>query len=281
MNDAKILGHGFDFHEMNHTWMFSKCTMGGEGSDWAILGSATITSDLTIEGCDIFDYFEAIRVDHANVNMSCSQIAQCQWGVTLEAESRFIGNAQTGHNRFIENGSHLHLVNCKLPWIANGENWFGSAGSHCIQGSISPSTMQQMQQAWLGNEWQNNGFNISLEWSDVFSGEYGYSANWDILPQALYHSCEDQGGEEPMSGFLKSSTAAIGVWPNPGNAILNVAHDGDEMSQVQVWDTQGRLIFQSMFQQQIEIKTEDWIAGLYYLVIQSESGISNEKWVKQ
>ena len=280
MNDAKILGHGFDFHEMNHTWMFSNSTMGGEGSDVAIQGSSSVVSDLTIDACDIFDYFEGIQVDHTNVNMNCSHVAQCQWGVTLETESRFIGNAQTGHNHFEDNGSHLHLIDSKLPWISQGQNLFGWAGSHCIQGTVSSSTIQDLQQAWAGNEWQNNGSNVAIEWNDVWSGEYGYSSNWNVQPQITYHICGDDGGEEPMAGFLKSASMEVGLWPNPGNAVLHVSNAGDEFSHVQVRDTQGKLIFQSPFQQMIEIKTEGWSAGLYYLIIQGKSGISNEIWMK-
>jgi hypothetical protein len=238
-------------------------------------------SDLTIDACDIFDYFEGIQVDHANVNMNCTHVAQCQWAVTLKTESRFIGNAQTGHNHFEENGSHLHLIDCKLPWISQGQNLFGWAGSHCIQGTLSQSTMQEMQQAWGGNDWQNNGSNISVEWNDVVTGEYGYSSNWNVLPQTNYHTCGENGGDEPMSGFLKSAKMEIGVWPNPGNSVLHVSTSGEETSQIQIRDTQGKLIFQSPFKHDVEISTEAWSAGIYYLIIQGESGISNQIWMKQ
>lgn len=281
MNDAKVLGHGFGFNEMTHTWMFSSCTMGGEGSDVGIEGAASDVSSLTISDCDIFDYFQGIRVDHAEINMTCSHIAQCQWGVTLEEEAQFIGNFQTGHNHFEDNGSHLHLLGSQRPLIKNGNNKFGWAGSSCIQGSVQDATIQELTQEWAGNEWDNSGTNIALEWADAATGEYGYSTNWSVLPQIPFHSCGEIPEEEPMAGFIKSATLEINCWPNPGSTVLHVVLPKDQQVQLQIRDAQGRLVYEGSLQNSLDISTQDWSAGMYHLIFDGDDIHNREIWVKQ
>jgi hypothetical protein len=199
----------------------------------------------------------------------------------LEEEAQFIGNFQTGHNHLEDNGSHLHLLGSQRPLIKNGNNKFGWAGSSCIQGSVQDATIQELTQEWAGNEWDNSGTNIALEWADAATGEYGYSTNWSVLPQIPFHSCGEIPEEEPMAGFIKSATVEINCWPNPGSAVLHVVLPKDQQVQLQIRDAQGRLVYEGSLQNSLDISTQDWSAGMYHLIFDGDDIHNREIWVKQ
>ena len=279
MHAGKIIGHGFDFVNMHHTWMFDQCILGGEGSDIGIHGSAEQAVSLTVKECKIFDYYEGIRVDHVHLNMSCSEISQCNWGITMEQEAQFIGNDQTGHNYFESNGSHLHLVDADVPQIFNGNNYWGEAGTYCIQGQVVGVTMSALANAWSGNQWQNEGNNIALAWSDGINADYGFSINWTVSPQQNYAACS-AGGEEPMAGFLKSNVEPMTYWPNPGNQILHVRSSSDDIQRLEIFDAQGRLMHIEEMGRLQEVDTSHWSSGIYFLRWKGSDNQSFQKWVK-
>ncbi len=63
------------------------------------------------------------------------------------------------------------------------------------------------------------------------------------------------------------------VYPNPAKSQVTVKLNGNlSPGQIQVFDTNGRLLFQKAFtRNKFEINTSSWPAGLYHMVLSSES----------
>ena len=69
----------------------------------------------------------------------------------------------------------------------------------------------------------------------------------------------------------------IVIYPNPGNNELNILVPEDSFSRLQVFDFQGRLVFEKDIDNNITtINTESWSSGMYFWKVGNETG----KWIK-
>ena len=69
----------------------------------------------------------------------------------------------------------------------------------------------------------------------------------------------------------------IVVYPNPGNNELNVIVPENEISKLQIYDFQGRMILEREIDSEIiTISTANWATGLYFWKVGNETG----KWIK-
>ncbi len=69
----------------------------------------------------------------------------------------------------------------------------------------------------------------------------------------------------------------IFVYPNPGNNELNIINSRDDVTKLQIFDFQGRMILEKEIHSGImTINTENWASGLYFWKVGNETG----KWIK-
>ena len=77
------------------------------------------------------------------------------------------------------------------------------------------------------------------------------------------------------------SNADIGVYPNPGNDILNI-QTTERVTQLNMLDYSGRIVFSSnsMHDDIIQINTTHFSCGLYYIHLYTENQVLGTKWQK-
>ena len=76
---------------------------------------------------------------------------------------------------------------------------------------------------------------------------------------------------------IVETTSGIIVYPNPGNNELNILVPENSFSKLQVFDFQGRLVFEQDLDNIITtINTVNWSSGLYFWKVGNEAG----KWIK-
>ena len=82
-----------------------------------------------------------------------------------------------------------------------------------------------------------------------------------------------------ITGVDEITTAdnSIIVYPNPGNNVLNIITSENNISKLQIFDFQGRMILEKDIDGEMTtINTESWAKGLYFWKIGNETG----KWIK-
>lgn len=77
------------------------------------------------------------------------------------------------------------------------------------------------------------------------------------------------------------SNADIGVYPNPGNDILNI-QTTERVTQLNMLDYSGRIVFSSnsLHDDIIQINTTHFSCGLYYIHLYTENQVLGTKWQK-
>lgn len=128
-----------------------------------------------------------------------------------------------------------------------------------------------------GNEWQYFEMPIPagkhlLKW--IFSRKSNSnegSASIDLikLPPMHYNFTDVEDASEYENGIV--------VYPNPGSNKLNILSQDNNVSTLQIFDFQGRLVYEKDIDAVITtIDTDSWSAGLYIWKIGHDSG----KWIK-
>ena len=72
-------------------------------------------------------------------------------------------------------------------------------------------------------------------------------------------------------------TNIVTVYPNPGNNELNIITSENNFSKLQVFDFQGKIVFEKEIDSEImTINTQNWASGLYFWKVGNDAG----KWIK-
>jgi hypothetical protein len=121
--------------------------------------------------------------------------------------------------------------------------------------------------------------------SDVFNGVLD-----DIMIYSRALNVAEVDSLQNLTGPLVFPTSNIDVfsrsfdiYPNPISNIVNIQFDKSEIYQVEVMDITGRIIYSNQVSEQnVQINTAAWAAGLYAVTISNKNGIlERKKIVKQ
>jgi aminopeptidase N len=68
------------------------------------------------------------------------------------------------------------------------------------------------------------------------------------------------------------------IYPNPGNEILHIQGNHNEVTKIKIYDVLGKLIYQDSMQESLkEIHVSNWLNGTYIVELENSKG----KWVKK
>ncbi len=283
MIQGGIIGHGFHFSDMHHTWLFEDCILGGEGCDWGIDGISSDHATLTITGSQIFDYYYGIRLKGCDLALSCSELSDCQDGIEMSQGGQLIADATTGKNHFRDNNVHLVFNGARLPRLYKGQNYFDISGTFKIMGSVIGCVLDDVIATWPGNQWSSDSELISIQWSDAQTNTSGYSNSWSVGQQLEYVDCNSDDPDKPQIGDIKSKALEIAFWPNPAHNKVHVQFPSDnEITSLRVVNSLGQQLYiENGFSGNIhEIDVSDWNNGIYYLIWRRGDDTGTYQWIK-
>ena len=81
------------------------------------------------------------------------------------------------------------------------------------------------------------------------------------------------------SGLQEITGWEVGCYPNPGRDVVNLSFEGKLT--VRCTDTQGREVARVVARNGVQLQTDTWIAGMYFIELgNAYGGITSVKWVK-
>ena len=83
---------------------------------------------------------------------------------------------------------------------------------------------------------------------------------------------------------LGSNIVEVGliVYPNPANSYINISYNGDESTNLIIYNTNGAVIKNLILDQKFkELNISDFPAGIYVITVNNEKGIITKRFVKQ
>jgi len=71
------------------------------------------------------------------------------------------------------------------------------------------------------------------------------------------------------------------LYPNPSNGLLNVQLDGAKINRLAVYDALGKMVYSSanINDYLYKMNTKTLSSGLYFISVQTETGVLNSKFV--
>ena len=120
---------------------------------------------------------------------------------------------------------------------------------------------------------------------DITGGSPPYFVNWENgntppqsfvedLCQGIYaFVLEDINGCQQYGQGIIGNLTSVGsinvddlkIYPNPSNSILNIRLPWNEITNMQVFDVSGKLVFDEQLQQQYQLNVLDWQKGIYVI----------------
>ncbi|MEC8693101.1 MAG: T9SS type A sorting domain-containing protein [Bacteroidota bacterium] len=85
-----------------------------------------------------------------------------------------------------------------------------------------------------------------------------------------------------LSKEKMSPSNEINIFPNPGVGVLRMRSSEEVMQKVTIVNASGKKVEEiSSSNRRFEINTESWDLGLYFLIVETQSGKSWLKWIKE
>ena len=98
--------------------------------------------------------------------------------------------------------------------------------------------------------------------SDMQTGLYVFEVNYD----------------KPLK-TIENQVEKYKIYPNPSNGILNIELPNE--SKLEMFNIQGETVYLSMYIKNIQIKTNNFINGIYFLKITDKLGVRVQKIIIQ
>ena len=176
--------------------------------------------------------------------------------------------------------SYLGLDGFSVPFVVKDNNgiwnlYLGNETGTINHYQFEPGTVGQGTLVDESFQDIREGDRSSVGWAD-FTGD----GTWDLVMGQSGGGLSLYTGDDVVIEVDENDSQDWSVFPNPGNALLNVQTNASDRSVLSVFNALGQKIFEEIILGPVQVNTADWNRGCYVLRLQDERGTPTKRWIK-